>query len=173
MWTLRLGDNGQPEPPERFRDDSRVTAVSLPDPQFSPDGRWIAFSSADSGASQIYVVPFPGSGGKWQISTDGGSEPRWSKNGHELFFIYNSAVLAVSYSVQGNSFQAGIPKVLFDSKIEMRAPYTSFDTTPDGQHFVAFQFEGGKPSTHPDPTIVLNWLTAVRRQLSAGQSAAP
>jgi serine/threonine-protein kinase len=173
MWTLRLGDNGQPEPPERFRDDSRVTAVSLPDPQFSPDGRWIAFSSADSGASQIYVVPFPGSGGKWQISTDGGSEPRWSKNGHELFFIHNSAVLAVSYSVQGNSFQAGIPKVLFDSKIEMRAPYTSFDTTPDGQHFVAFQFEGGKPSTHPDPTIVLNWLTAVRRQLSAGQSAAP
>src|SRR5271165_2155431 len=169
MWTLRLGDNGQPEPPERFRDDTRVTAVSLPDPQFSPDGRWIAFSSADSGASQIYVVPFPGSGGKWQISTDGGAEPRWSKNGHELFFLHNAAVLAVSYAVQGNSFQAGIPKLLFESKIEMRAPYTSFDTTPDGQHFVAFQFEGGKTTPHPDPTVVLNWLTTVRRQLSTSQ----
>jgi hypothetical protein len=51
----------------------------------------------------------------------------------------------------------------------MRAPYTSFDTTPDGQHFVAFQFEGGKTTTHPDPTVVLNWLTAVRRQLSSAQ----
>jgi eukaryotic-like serine/threonine-protein kinase len=168
MWTLRLGDNGQPEAPQRFRDDTRVTAVSLPDPQFSPDGRWVAFSSADSGAAQIYVVPFPGPGGKWQISTDGGSEPRWSKTGHELFFIHNASVLAVSYTVQGDSFQAGIPKTLFESKIEMRAPYTSFDVTPDGQHFAAFQFEGGKTTTHPDPTVVLNWLDAVRRQLSAG-----
>ena len=130
MWTLHLADNGQPEAPQRFRDDTRVTAVSLPDPQFSPDGRWIAFSSADSGASQIYVVPFPGPGGKWQVSTDGGAEPRWSKTGHELFFLHNTAVLSVSYAVQGNSFQAGIPKILFESKIEMRAPYTSFDTTP-------------------------------------------
>jgi serine/threonine-protein kinase len=173
IWTLRLGENGQPEAPQRFGDDTRVTAVSLPDPQFSPDGHWLAFSSADSGTSQIYVVPFPGPGGKWQVSTDGGAEPRWSKNGHELFYIRRSSVLAVSYSVEKNSFQAGIPKVLFDSKFEMRAPYTSFDVTPDGQHFVAFQFEGGKLSTHPDPTIVLNWLTAVRRQLSAGQSTAP
>jgi serine/threonine-protein kinase len=171
MWTLRLGDNGQPAAPQRFRDDTRVTAVNLPDPQFSPDGRWVAFSSADSGAPQIYVVPFPGPGGKWQISTDGGVEPRWSKNDHELFFLHNSAVLSVSYAVQGNSFQAAIPKILFESKIEMRAPYTSFDVTPDGQHFAAFQFEGGKTATHPDPTVVLNWLSSVRRQLSSVQSS--
>jgi len=173
MWTLRLGDNGHPEAPQRFRDDTRVTAVTLPDPQFSPDGRWLAYSSADSGASQIYVVPYPGPGGKWQISTDGGAEPRWSKNGHELFFIHSTSVFAVSYSVEKNSFQAGIPNVLFDSKIEMRAPYTSFDVTPDGQHFIAFQFEGGKLSTRPDPTVVLNWLTIVRRQLATAQPSPP
>ena len=171
MWTMRLGDNGQPEAPQRFRDDTRITAVNLPDPQFSPDGRWIAFSSADSGAPQIYVVPFPGPGGKWQISTDGGSEPRWSKNGHELFFVHNSSLFAVSYSAEKDSFQAGIPKLLFESKFEIRAPYTSVDVVPDGQHFAAFQFEGGKPSTQPDPTVVLNWLPEVRRQLSSAQSA--
>jgi len=170
MWTMRLGDNGQPEAPQRFRDDTRITAVNLPDPQFSPDGRWIAFSSADSGAPQIYVVPFPGPGGKWQISTDGGSEPRWSKNGHELFFVHNSSLFAVSYSAEKDSFQAGIPKLLFESKFEIRAPYTSVDVVPDGQHFAAFQFEGGKPSTQPDPTVVLNWLPEVRRQLSSAQS---
>jgi serine/threonine-protein kinase len=173
IWTMRLAANGQPEAPQRFGDDTRVTAVNLPDPQFSPDGHWLAFSSADSGLPQIYVVPFPGPGGKWQISTDGGVEPRWSKNGHELFFLHNAAVLSVAYSVQGNSFQAGIPKTLFESKIEMRAPYTSFDTTPDGQHFVAFQFDGGKTTTHPHPPLGLNRVTIVRRQLATAQPTPP
>jgi WD40-like Beta Propeller Repeat len=173
IWTLRIGENGKPEEPRLFADVSRVTAVNLAEPEFSPDGHWLAFSSAESGVAQIYVVPFPGPGGKWQISADGGAEPRWSKKGHELFYIRSGQLLAVPYAVEKNSFQAGKPQALFDSRFEMRAPYSSFDVTADGQHFVAFQFDGGKPAARVEPTVVLNWLDEVRRQVSSGQSAAP
>jgi serine/threonine protein kinase len=173
IWTLRMGEDGKPEAPQLFADTSRVTAVSLSEPEFSPDGHWLAYGSAESGTTQIYVVPFPGPGGKWQISTDGGAEPRWSRNGHELFYIRAGQLLAVPYSFDKNSFQAGKPQQLFDSRFEMRAPYSSFDATADGQHFVAFQFEGGKPAARSEPTVVLNWLDAVRRQVAAGQSTAP
>jgi len=173
IWTLRMGENGKPEEPRLFADVSRVTSVALPEPEFSPDGHWLAYTSAESGVSQIYVVPFPGPGGKWQISTDGGAEPRWSRNGHELFYINNGQLVAVTYAVEKNSFQAGKPQVLFESRFEMRAPYTSFDVAGDGQHFVAFQFDGGKPVARAAPTVVLNWLDEVRRQVADGQSTAP
>jgi len=79
-------------------------------------------------------------------------------------------LLAVPYAIDKNAFQAGKPQLLFDSRFEMRSPYTSFDVTADGQHFVAFQFEDGKAAVRSDPVVVINWLDAVRRQVSAGQS---
>jgi serine/threonine protein kinase len=173
IWTLRMGENGKPEEPRLFADASRVTSVALAEPEFSPDGHWLAYSSAESGVAQIYVVPFPGPGGKWQISADGGAEPRWSRNGHELFYINSGQLVAVTYAVAKNSFQAGKPEVLFESRFEMRAPYSSFDVAGDGQHFVAFQFDGAKSVARAAPTVVLNWLDEVRRQVAAGQSTAP
>lgn len=153
-------------------DVSRGKASSLAEPEFSPDGHWIAYCSADSGPPQIYVVPFPQSGGKWQISTDGGSEPRWSKTSHELFYTKGNQILFVPYTIDKNSFVAGRPQPLI-SGVAMRFPYTAFDVSADGQHIVAFQFEGGKQDSRTEPTVVINWLDEVRRQVVSGQASPP
>jgi len=126
-----------------------------------------------AGVPQIYVVPFPGPGGKWQISTDAGVEPRWSKTGHELFYVDGtSSLIAVPYSVEKNSFQPGKPQMLFPNRLEMRAPFPSYDVTPDGQHFVVFQFAGGKIAAISQPTVILNWIDQVRQLVTSGQSEA-
>ena len=79
---------------------------------FSPDGRWIAYASNDTGAFDVYVRPFPGPGGPWRISTGGGSFPRWSPTAHELLFIGSGGkVLFAPYTVVGDSFRADKPQV--------------------------------------------------------------
>jgi serine/threonine-protein kinase len=171
LWTLALDENGKPEPPRPFLEQGSNGRATQP--QISPDGRWMAYFSWESGVPQIYVVPFSGTGGKWQISTDGGTEPIWSKTGHELFYVATgSSLVAVPYSVDKNSFQPGKPEVVYSGRFEMRAPFTSYDVTPDNQHFVVFQFAGGRAAPTSVPTVVLNWLDEVRRQVTAGQSDA-
>ena len=74
---------------------------------FSPDGRWIAYQSNESGRAEVFVRPFPGPGGKWQISTGGGRFPRWSQKRHELFYLApDNRIMVVSYTVDGDSFKA-------------------------------------------------------------------
>jgi serine/threonine-protein kinase len=171
IWTLTIGENGKPDEPRRFLADSSGTARS---PRFSPDGRWLAYFSWESGLPQVYVVPSSGSGGKWQVSTGGGVEPQWSNTGHELFYIGagGGTMMAVPYTVDKNAFQPGKPEVLFTDKFENRAPFTSYDVTSDAQHFVVFQFAGGRSAPSSAPTVVLNWLDEVRRQVAAGQTDA-
>ena len=171
LWTLALDEHGKPEAPRRFlQQGSNGKGTQL---QISPDGRWMAYFSWESGVPQVYVVPFSGTGGKWQISTAGGSEPRWSKTGHELFYVASpSSLVAVPYSVDKNSFQPGKPEVVYSGRFEPRAPFTSYDVSPDGQHLVVFQFAGGRASATSAPTVVLNWMDEVRRQVAAGQSDA-
>jgi Tol biopolymer transport system component len=172
IWTLTIDEKGKPGEPRRFLDQASNGKVRAP--QFSPDGRWLSYNSRESGVPQIYVVPFSGSGGKWQISTDGGRESRWSKTGHELFYVAltGNSLVAVPYSVDKNSFQPGKPEILFSDSFEMRVPFTSYDVMPDGQHFVMFQFAGGRTTPSSLPTVVLNWLDEVRRQVAAAQSDA-
>jgi serine/threonine-protein kinase len=169
MWTLAIDENGKPQEPRRFLEGNGKARQ----PQFSPDGRWVSYVSWESGAAQIYVVPFSVPGGKWQISTDAGVEPHWSKTGHELFYAGGAsgrALVGVPYSVDKDSFQPGKPEVLFADRFEMRAPFTSYDATPDGQHFAMFQFTGGRAAPTSLPSVVLNWLDQVRQQVAVGQS---
>src|SRR6202047_2493322 len=166
VWTLTIDANGKPEEPRQFLESKGGQ------PSFSPDGHWLAYVSFDSGVPQIYVVPFPRSAGKWQISTDSGVEPLWSKSGHELFYSKGDSLIAVPYSVEKGSFQPGKPQILFPNRLEMRAPFPSYDVTPDGQHFVIFQFPGGKMTAASQPTVVLNWLDQARQLVAAGQSEA-
>ena len=81
-------------------------------PAFSPDGRWLAYQSNESGNNEVYVRPFPGPGGKWQVSTGGGVLPKWSRNGKELFYrTADSKLMVVTYTASGDSFQADKPQL--------------------------------------------------------------
>jgi eukaryotic-like serine/threonine-protein kinase len=147
----------------------------------SPDGRWLAYQSDESGSTQIYVAPFPGPGGRWQISTAGGIEPRWSKSSHELFYLAGPDLLslnkpqlvAVPYYVEQNTFEPGRPVVLFEGDFLTRIPYSSYDVASDGQHFVMFQDAGNNTqSVAVQPTVLLNWLDQMRRLVASSQGSA-
>ena len=103
---------GKPEPFLGTPSDENV-------PMFSPDGRWIAYRSNESGTDEIYVRPFPaGRGGKWQISTGGGLYPIWSNNGRELFYeTPDYRIMVVDYTVSGDSFVPGKPRLWSDKQI--------------------------------------------------------
>jgi len=167
VWSLTLDGNGKPEPPRQF------LPGKAGQPSFSPDGRWVAYISRESGTSQVYVVPFPTPSGKWQVSTGGGAEPLWSKTGHELFYVMtDSSLIEVPYSAEKGTFQPGKPQTLFAGLLELRAPFRSYDVSPDGQHFLIFKFPGGKIATASEPIVVLNWLDAARQLVAAGQPQA-
>lgn len=124
----------------------------------SPDGKWAAYMSDESGNSEIYVTTFPGATGKWQVSRGGGTEPRWRADGKEIFYIAPTGVLtAVSVTSTANSFSTGNPAPLF--QIHGRAPISStdiftYDVTKDGQRFLVNRYV--KPE-HIEPlTVVLN-----------------
>ena len=81
--------------------------------------------------------------------------------------------MMVPYSVEKDSFQAGNPVVVAKDRLEMRAPFSSYDVAPDGQHFVIFEFPAGQQTAATEPTVVLNWLDDARRLVASGQSGAP
>ena len=109
-------------------------------PMFSPDGRWLAYTSNESGTFQVYVRAFPGTGGRWQISNGGGSFPVWSHNGRELFFrSTDNRIMVVAYTAKGDSIVADQPRVWSDKHI---ADYGivgngSYDLAPDGKRVAA------------------------------------
>jgi Tol biopolymer transport system component len=125
--------------------------------QISPDGKWLAYASNESGDWEIYVTTFPGGMGKWQVSRGGGTEPRWRGDGKEIFYLAPGGVItAVPVSIIG-TFSSGIPQALF--QFHGRAPISSTDTfsydvTKDGKRFLVNRYV--KPD-HIEPlTIVLN-----------------
>ncbi len=133
---------------------------------FSPDGRWIAYESNESGQNEIYVRPFPGPGGKWQVSTGAGTFafPRWSRDSRELFYRNGNQMMVVPVRT-GESFSAGTPQVLFEGSF-----WFGYDVTADGQRFVMIQREEQAAAT-TQLNFVFNWFDEVRRRVaSAGQN---
>jgi len=133
------------------------TAFNEGGAQFSPDGRWIAYVSNESGRGEVYVQPYPGPGGKWQVSTDGGLEPRWNRNGRELFYRNGDRMIAVPVSTEGG-FSAGKPQMLFErGYVSTPLPQTGGvgDVSADGQRFLMIK-EAEQESTPVN--VVVNWL---------------
>ena len=160
IWVLRMSDRKtQPFLRTPFNEQA---------PQFSPDGRWLAYASDESGRYEIYVQPYPGTGGKWQISTEGGTEPLWNRNGRELFYRSGNKMMAVEITMQP-SFSAGTPKMLFEGHYQLLSLSTpNYDVSPDGQRFLML-----KPSEQAEagPTqinVVLNWFEELKRRVPAG-----
>ena len=128
--------------------------------RFSPDGRWIAYVSNESGKEEVYVVPFPGPGGKWQISTAGGRAPHWTRGGREIVYQAPGDVIMAAEVRAEPTFQTGIPKALFQADLRP-PPGGQFDVTPDGERFLV----NLKPADEiSDPvTLVQNWAASRER----------
>ncbi len=152
IWVLRLEGDRTPEPFLR-------TPFSEAAPSFSPDGRWIAYTSDESGRPEIYVRPFPGSGGKWQISTGGGIAPQWAANGRELFYLNGDQMMVVPVTTE-NSFQPGTPRPLF-THVHPGGPPPNYAVAHDAQRFVMLQ--PTEPEMEPQINIVLNWFEELKR----------
>jgi serine/threonine-protein kinase len=134
-------------------------------PRFSPDGRWLAYQSNASGRHEVYVQPYPGPGGKRQISTDGGGHPLWGPEGRELFYRRGNSMMAVSFTVEGESFHHERPRELFQSQVRIDSEKSYADIAPDGKGFVMLQ--GATPEegeTEPTQVIVVtNWFEELER----------
>ena len=112
IWALELAGNaGERKPVALVTGDFAVDQGRV-----SPDGRWLAYRSTETGRAEVYVQNFPPSGGKWQISTAGGAEPQWRADGKELFFIQNKTLMTVEIASGPGRFEAGIPKPLFEAQ---------------------------------------------------------
>jgi eukaryotic-like serine/threonine-protein kinase len=135
-------------------------------PAFSPDGKWIAYVSDESGRFEIYVRPFPGPGEKWPISLEGGNEPVWPRNGRELFYRAGDTIMAVDVQTTP-TFSAGKPRKLFERAYERSiALWANYDASPDGQRLLMVRQENAAArATHIN--IVLNWLEELRQKLPA------
>jgi Tol biopolymer transport system component/predicted Ser/Thr protein kinase len=161
IWVLRMGDRkAQPF----LRTPSNESAA-----RFSPDGHWQAYVSDESGRSEIYVQPYPGPGGKWQISTEGGAEPVWNHNGRELFYRNSAKMMAVDIATQP-SFAAGKPRMLFEGQ-HQPTPGTApnYDVSPDGQRFLMLKLNESAQAAPTQINVVLNWFEELKRKVPVGK----
>ena len=149
IWALPLAGDGQPFevlPPGPFRSSG---------PHLSPDGKWLAYSSDESGRNEIYVVPFRGNGGKWQVSTEGGGRPIWRNDGKEIFYLgLNGAMIAVPVTEQDSAVKLGAPQTLFHTT------FGGFDVAPGGQKFLMTE-DGDRGSQQL--TLVTNWEMDIKK----------
>jgi Tol biopolymer transport system component len=122
---------------------------------FSPDGKWVAYASNESGREEIYVKPFPGPSGQWQVSTGGGTSPRWRRDGRELYYLApNLKLMAVAVAAQGETFTSGTPAALFSTRMVPGINGTQYDVSRDGQFLINTELE----SALTEPIhLLLNW----------------
>jgi Tol biopolymer transport system component len=164
LWALPLKSDRKPFP---------VAQTSFDEfgGQFSPDGRWLAYVSNESGRSEIYVRPFPGTGGKWQVSTAGGAQLRWRRDGKELFYVApDNRLMAVPFGLAADTSAAdvGPPVALFPTRLASGAGIGSvgfvataqYDIATDGRFLMNVAVE---ESTAPPITIVQNWLAGLKK----------
>ena len=131
---------------------------------FSSDGRWVAYTSRESGREEVYVAPFPGPGGKWQVSSSGGKMPRWRRDGRELyFFAEDDTLTAAEVEASPNKFEVRNVRPLFRVSLAPEAGERigSFDVTADGTRFI---ISASSDEAQPPITLVLNWPAELKKK---------
>ena len=156
LWVLPLFADKKPQP---FLQTPFAETMG----RFSPDGKWIAYVSDESGTPQVYVQPFPASGGKWQISTQGGLTPRWRGDGKELFFLSpDRQLMSADVNPAGATFEASSPKTLFQTQVDTANISNRYDVSRDGQRFLmSLPVEN---TVSPPITVITNWLVGIERK---------
>jgi serine/threonine protein kinase/Tol biopolymer transport system component len=124
--------------------------------QFSPDGRWLAYVSNESGRNEVYVVSFPQPSGKWQVSSAGGTLPRWRRDGKEIFFLAPDNRLMAAEVTTVSRFEIGTVQALFDVRPSRAAGTYLYDVSADGQRFLVASRP--RDATLPPVTLVTNWM---------------
>jgi Tol biopolymer transport system component len=157
LWVLPLTGDRKPYP---FAESSFHKTQA----QISPDGRWLAYTTYESGHDEVYVDSFPQPGNRRQLSPDGGMQPRWRRDGTELFYVRSDQYLMAVPVKTAPTFEAGRPTPLFRSNILPQGSQSvwfdiAYDAAPDGQRFLV-----NSPPSDPGPpiTLVLNWLAPRR-----------
>jgi serine/threonine-protein kinase len=129
----------------------------------------MAYVSNESGPNEIYVQAYPGPGGKWQISTEGGTEPVWSRNGRELFYRNGNKMMAVDVATQP-SFTGGKPRLLFEGPyVPTPATFPNYDVSSDGQRFLMLKPSESAEAAPTQINVVLNWFEELKRRVPVGK----
>ena len=137
-------------------------------PAFSPDGRWVAYMSDETGRAEIYVQPYPANGDKWPISTSGGLQPQWRADGKELFFLSATRQMqAVDIGVRGDRFEPGVPRTLFLTRVALVAglvgPYRAYGVAADGHSFLINELPADAGQRRDPLVVIVNWTSLLRR----------
>lgn len=157
IWVLRLSDR-QIRPV--IEDPKDQTA-----PRFSPDGRWLIYTSDESGKREIYVRAYPGPGAKLKISNDGGVEPLWSRNGREVFYRNGDQVFGVDISTRA-ALSASKPRLLFEGQyLRAQDSLPNWDVSPDGQRFLMLK---AIELNVTQVNVVLNWFEELKQKVPTG-----
>jgi serine/threonine-protein kinase len=155
LWTVPLENDGaglRAGKPEVFLQTPADEQV----PSFSPDGKWLAYSSSETGSFQVHVRAFPDTGAKWQISVDGGDYPMWSRSGRELFFeSMGNRIMVAGYTVHGDSFVADKPRLWSEKTLGNTFTFgKNVDLAPDGQRVVALMPAEGLETRQPQHHVI-------------------
>jgi len=161
LWRVALTGENAAEP-------WLATPSREDNPIFSPDGRWVAYESNDSGRTEIYVRPYTGSPVRHQVSTHGGYQTRWSRDGRELFFLSGASLWSATVHTS-SGFDAEPPQKLFDLPEDIeRGPYAPYDVSPDGQKFVMVQRDPLELRAL-DLVVIPNWVEEMKSRLAAAK----
>jgi serine/threonine protein kinase len=158
LWAVKRKADGTFEAPSVWLQ----TPVNEWRAVFSPDGQYVAYESDESGRYEVYVRPADGSGGKWQISTAGGIDPRWSRDGREIFYAQGESLMAAPVSVAGGTFRHGTPVELFRKRM-FADEFRTWDAHPDGKRFLIAE----EDETDARPTsihVIENWPALLREK---------
>ena len=155
IWTVRPDGNDAAEP-QPFLDSEFVENA----PTFSPDGRFVTYSSNESGSFEVYVRPFPEGAGKWQVSQSGGSQSRWSRDGKEIFYVKDDTLYSAAVSMEPNFSVGEVTELFSDPGLGWEFHHPTYDVSHDGRRFITIETLGD--DRKPRIRVVQNWFEEFR-----------